>query len=142
MNFSVHILLLIVTTTAVYTAAMTCDKMIWEESSNEKMRTTNDIIMEMGRYTVRTTRRTDSAEVQDLISTLDGASDIQYKLNSFTATLRPKDLKKVLQIDQQNEVAMYYVYIYIYIYIHIYIIFTPQIKKTVYKCHIALASVQ
>ena len=105
MNFSVHILLLIVTTTAVYTAAMTCDKMIWEESSNENTRTTNDVIMEMGRYMVRTTRRTDSDEVQDLISTLDGASDIQYKHNSFTAILQPKDLKKVLQTDQQDEVA-------------------------------------
>ena len=105
MNLSLHILLLIVTTTAVYTAAMTCDKMIWEKSSNENVRTTNDIILEMGRYTVRTTRRTNSAEVQDLISTLDGASDIQYKLNSFTAILRPKDLKKVQQTDQQDEVA-------------------------------------
>ena len=104
MNFSLHILLLVVTTTAVYTAAITCDKMIWEKSSNENTRTANDI-MEMGQYTVRTTRRTDSAEVQDLISTLDGASDIQYRHNSFTAILQPKDLKKVLQTDQQLEVA-------------------------------------
>ena len=48
MNFS---LLLVVTTTAVYTAAMTCDKMIWEKSSNENTRAANDI-MEMGQYTV------------------------------------------------------------------------------------------
>ena len=93
MNFSLHILLLVVTTTADYTAAMTCDKMIWEKSSNENTRTANDIL-EMGQYTIRTTRRTDSAEVQDLISTLDGASDIQYKHNSFTAILQPKDLKR------------------------------------------------
>ena len=98
MNFSVQLLLL-VATTAVYTAAMTCNKMIWDESSNDNTRTTNDI-MEMGQYVVRTTRRTDSAELQDLISTLDGASDIQYKHNSFTAVLQPKDLKKVLQTDQ------------------------------------------
>ena len=101
MNFS---LLLVVTTTAVYTAAMTCDKMIWEKSSNENTRAANDI-MEMGKYTVMTTRRTDSAEVQDLISTLDGASDIQYEHNSFTAILQPKDLKKVQQTDQQLEVT-------------------------------------
>ena len=99
MNFSLHILLLVVTTTAVYTAAMTCDKMIWEESSNENTRTANDI-MEMGQYTVRTTRRTDSAEIQYLVSTLDGASDIQYRHNSFTAILQPKDLKKVQQTDR------------------------------------------
>ena len=95
MNFSLQILLL-VATTAVYTAAMTCNKMIWNESSNENIRAADDI-MEMGQYTVRTTRRTDSAELQDLISTLDGASDIQYKRNSFTAVLQPKNLKKVLQ---------------------------------------------
>ena len=95
MNFSFQILLL-VATMAVYTAAMTCNKMIWDESSNENMRSRGaDDIMEMGQYTVRTTRRTDSAELQDLISTLDGASDIQYKRNSFTAVLQPKDLKKV-----------------------------------------------
>ena len=97
MNFSFQILLL-VATMAVYTAAMTCNKMIWDESSNENMRSRGaDDIMEMGQYIVRTTRRTDSAELQDLISTLDGASDIQYKRNSFTAVLQPKDLKKVLQ---------------------------------------------
>ena len=99
MNFSLQILLLVVTTTAVYAVAMTCDKMIWEKSSNENTRTVNDI-MEMGQYTVRTTRRTDSAEVQDLISILDGASGIQYKHNSFTAILQPKDLKKVQQTDR------------------------------------------
>ena len=101
MNFS---LLLVVTTTAVYSAAMTCDKMIWEKSSNENTRAANDI-MEMGQYTVMTTRRTDSAEVQDLISTLDRASDIQYEHNSFTTILQPKDLKKVQQTDQQLEVT-------------------------------------
>ena len=101
MNFSLHILLLVVTTIAVYTAAMTCDKMIWEKSSNENTRTANDI-MEMGQYTVRTTRRTDSAQVQDFISTLDGASDIQYKHNSFTAILQPKDLKKVCSYKQTS----------------------------------------
>ena len=122
MNFCPHIvLLLVVTTTAVYTAAMTCDKMIWEKSSNENTCTgvANDVL-EMGQYTVSTTRRTDSDEVQDLISTLDGASDIQYEhnsftailqrkdLNSFTAILQPKDLKKVLQTEQQFEVANIY----------------------------------
>ena len=100
MNFSVQLLLL-VATTAVYTAAMTCNKMIWDDSSNDNKRATNDI-MEMGQYVVRTIRRTDSAELQDLISTLDGASDIQYKHNSFTAVLQPKDLKKVCTYYKQT----------------------------------------
>ena len=87
-------LLILLLTSAVFTAAMPCNKMILENSSNENMAATNDV-MEMGQYIVRTTRRTDSAEIREMISTLDGASDVQYKRNSFTAVLEPKDLKKV-----------------------------------------------
>ena len=93
MNFSLQLFLLLVTS-AVFTAAMPCNKMILEKSSNKNMAATNDV-MEMGQHIVRTTRRTDSVEIQELISTLDGASDVQYKYNSFTAVLQPKDLKKV-----------------------------------------------
>lgn len=94
MNFSLTLLLL-VSTTAVFTAAINCRKMIRDqEGSIETMKATNDI-MEKGQYMVRTIWRTDSAELQELISTLDGASDIHYKQNSFTAVLQPKDLKKV-----------------------------------------------
>ena len=93
MNCNFQLLILLVTL-AVFTAAMPCNKMILEKSSNENMGATNDV-MEMGQYIVRTTRRTDLAEIRELISTLDGASDVQYKRNSFTAVLQPKDLKKV-----------------------------------------------
>ena len=95
MNFSIRLVQL-VGTMAVFTAAMTCNKMIKDKTSNERMGASNDDILEMGQYLVRTSRRTDSAEVQDLISTLDGASNIKYKHNSFTALLQPKDLKKVM----------------------------------------------
>ena len=81
MNFSLQLLLLLVANTAVYTAAMTCK---------------NDGVMEMGHYFVRTTHSTDSVEVRNLISTLDGANNIQYKCKSFTAFLQPRDLKKVV----------------------------------------------
>ena len=86
--------LLLAATTAVFTGAMICKKTISLVGSTG---ITNDI-MEMGRYTVRTTSRTDSTELQDLISllTLNEASDIQYRHKSFTAVLQPKDLKKVL----------------------------------------------
>ena len=86
--------LLLASTTAVFTGAMICKKTI---SLVESTGITNDI-MEMGRYKVRTTSRTDSTELQDLISllTLNEASDIQYRHKSFTAVLQPKDLKKVL----------------------------------------------
>ena len=97
MNFSLRLLqlLLLAATTTVFTGAMICKKMI---SLVESTGITNDV-MEMGRYTVRTTSRTDSTELQDLISLLklEKATDIQYKQRSFTAILQPKDLKKVLQ---------------------------------------------
>ena len=93
MNSSLQLLILLVAS-AVFTAAMPCNKMILEKGSNENMAATNDV-MEMGQYIVRTTRRTESAEIQELISTLDGSSDVQYMYNSFTAVLQPKDLKQV-----------------------------------------------
>ena len=96
MKFSLQLLLLI-STTAVLTAARTCKNMILDTSSNGNTGATNDIL-ETGQYLVRTTMRTDSAEVKDLISKLNGASDIQYKRHSFTAILQPKDLKKVINI--------------------------------------------
>ena len=91
MKFTLQLLLLI-GTTAVLTAAMTCKNIIWDTSSNGNTGATTDIL-ETGQYMVKTTMRTDSAEVQDLISR---ASDIQYKQHSFTAILQPKDLKKVI----------------------------------------------
>ena len=96
MKFALQ-LLLIISTTAVLTAAMTCKNMIVDMSSNGNMGATSDIL-ETGQYLVRTTIKTDSAEVKDLISKLNGASDIQYKQHSFTAILQPKDLKKVINI--------------------------------------------
>ena len=94
MKFTLQLLLLIGTTT-VLTAAMTCKNIIWDTSSNGNTGATTNIL-QTGQYTVRTTMRTDSSEVQDLISKLNGASDIQYKRHSFTAILQPKDLKKVI----------------------------------------------
>ena len=94
MKFALQLLLLI-GTTAVLTAAVTCKNIISDTSSNGNTGATTDIL-ETGQYMVRTTMRTDSAEVQDLISKLNGASDIQYKQHSFTAILQPKDLKKVI----------------------------------------------
>ena len=93
MSFTFQLLLL-VTTTAVFTAGITCNKMIRNENLTNGTEGTNDI-MEMGQYVVRTNVRTDSVELQTLILKLDGASGIQYKLKSFTAVLQPRDLKKV-----------------------------------------------
>ena len=95
MSFTLHLLLL-VTTTAVLTAAMTCKNMVWDASSNVGNMALTDDVMETGRYMVRTTKKTNSTEVKDLISKLNGASEIQYKQKSFTAVLQPKDIKKVI----------------------------------------------
>ena len=101
--WSLQVLLLAATTT-VFTGAMVCKKTI---SLVESTGITNDI-MEIGRYTVRTTRRTGSTELQDLISllTLNEASDIQYRHKSFTAVLQPKDLKKVSQGNLNSYLAI------------------------------------
>ena len=81
MNFSLQLLLLLVASTAVYTAATICKK---------------DGVMEMGQYSVTTNQSTDSVEVKNLILTLDGVNNIRYKCKSFTAFLQPSDLKKVV----------------------------------------------
>ena len=88
-------------TAVVFTASMACDKMILnveDNSATVSSGVANNVVMEMGRYMVRTTQRTDSAPVKDLVSKLRGASNIQYRHKSFTAVLQPKDLKKVHEV--------------------------------------------
>ena len=98
MSFSLRLLqlMLLASTTEVFTMAMICNKMIWNGRSDGSSGVVDDI-MEMGRYSVMTTKRTDSPKLQDLISVLDGLSNIQYEDNSFTAILLPKVLKKVFR---------------------------------------------
>ena len=98
MNFSLRLLqlMLLTSTTEVFTTAMICNKMVWNGRSGGSNGVVDDI-MEMGRYSVMTTKRTDSPKLQYLISVLDGLSNIQYEDNSFTAILLPKVLKKVLE---------------------------------------------
>ena len=88
-----QILLLAVSST-VLTTALTCDKLIMDTTTIGETGVSNDI-MEMGRYMVRMTQRIKSDEVQSLMATLNGASDIETRSKSFTAILQPKDLKKV-----------------------------------------------
>lgn len=96
-NYQLIQVMVLAMTAVAFTASMTCNKMIVsvEESSTTVKFGANNDVMEMGQYIVRTTRRTKSASVQDLVSNLHGASDINYKHKSFTAVLQPKDLKKV-----------------------------------------------
>ena len=94
MDIGYHLLkvLFVAVTTVMVTSAMMCDKLIDESGS---VRNTGAEIMDTGRYMVNTTVNTKSQQVQSLIEILDGARDIQYTERSFTATLEPKDIKKV-----------------------------------------------
>jgi len=89
-------ILLVAVTMVMISSAMKCDKLIPNSSSvgnNGAMLT--QTVLETGRYVVTTTRNVRSNKVQSLIERLNGASNIQYSDQSFTATLVPKDLKKV-----------------------------------------------
>jgi len=95
MNIKYHLkkILLVVATTAMVTSAMTCEKLVDESGSSGNTGAAE--IMDTGRYMINTTGNTRSQQVQSLIDRLNGARDIQYMKNSFTAILEPKDLKKV-----------------------------------------------
>jgi len=82
-------ILLVAAAMIMITSAMNCDKLITTSGNNGATHT----ILETGRYVVTTTLYTRST--LSLIDRLNGASNIQYSDNSFTATLAPKDLKKV-----------------------------------------------
>ena len=90
--------LVLVMTAVAFTASLKCDKMILSDKENPA---TNDAVLEMGRYMVRTYQRTHSDPVRDLVSRLRGASDIKYRQKSFTAVLQPRDLKKVIVNDNE-----------------------------------------
>ena len=94
MNIRYHLqkILLVMVATAMVTSAIICDKLI---DDNASLGNTRDKIMDAGRYMVNTTGSTKSQQVQLLIDRLNGARDIRYTDDSFTAVLEPKDLKKV-----------------------------------------------
>jgi len=89
-------ILLVVATMVMITSAMKCQKLIPTSGSVGNIgATSTHTILETGRYVVTTTRNTRSKKVQSLIERLHGSSNIQYSVKSFTATLVPKDVKKV-----------------------------------------------
>ena len=94
MNIRNHLqkILLVAVTAAMVTSVMTCDKLIDDSNS---VGNTGVKIMDTGIYMVNTTHNTKSQQVQYLIEILDGARDIEYMEELFTAILEPKDLKKV-----------------------------------------------
>ena len=96
MNIRNHLqkILLVAVTAAMVTSVMTCDKLI-DDSNSVGNTYTGVKIMDTGVYMVNTTHNTKSQQVQYLIEILDGARDIEYMEESFTAILEPKDLKKV-----------------------------------------------
>ena len=93
--------LVLITTAVVFTASLKCNKMILSAKDNTAAGVNNDAILEKGRYVVRTTLRTNSNPVKDLVSRLRGASDIKYRHKKFAAVLQPRDLKKVITTCKQ-----------------------------------------
>ena len=71
--------------------ALQCDKL----STTNDNTATGDRVFNEGVYHVRTTLKTSSAEVQELVTSLKGISDVIFNRRSFTATLKPKHIKKV-----------------------------------------------
>ena len=95
LSFGLLKLLLLITATTISTGRSICKTKTSLAKSGSIL--TYDV-MEMGRYMVRTTMRTNSMKVQHLIASLalnKVTGDIQYKSKSFTAVLQPKSLKKV-----------------------------------------------
>jgi len=89
-------ILLVAVTMVMITSAIECDKLILTSGSvGNNGATSTQTILETGRYVVTTTGNIRSNKVQSFIERLNGARNIQYSDNSFTATLLPKDLKKV-----------------------------------------------
>ena len=97
LQYQLHKILLVAATMIMITSAMKCDKLILTSGSvgNTGATSTTHLILETGQYLVTTTLYTRSSKIQKFIKRLNGASDIQYSAKSFTATLVPKDLKKV-----------------------------------------------
>ena len=105
MNYPMLQALVLVMTTVVFTASLKCDKLIMIAEDGSRTRVTNDVVLEMGRYRVRTTQKTSSDPVKDLVSRLRGASDIKYRGKTLTAVLQPRDLKKVTVNDKQISIS-------------------------------------
>ena len=94
-KYQLQKILLVAVTMIMITSAMKCDKLIPTSSSVGNSGTTSATILETGRYVVTTILYTRSRKIQSIIERLNGASNIQYSDESFTATFFPKDLKKV-----------------------------------------------
>ena len=71
--------------------ALKCDKL----HSIDDNPTTEDQVFNEGIYRVKTKLKSDSAKIQELITSLKGISNVNFSKRSFTAILQPKHIKKV-----------------------------------------------
>ena len=71
--------------------ALKCDKL----QTNGDNTTTEDLVFNEGIYHIKTTLRSKSEELQELVVSLQGISNVKITKRSFTATLQPKHIKKV-----------------------------------------------
>ena len=93
--------LVLVATAVVFTASLKCNKMILSARNSSAAGVNNDAVLDKGQYMVRTTQKTDSDPVKDLISKLRGANDIiKYRHKSFTAVLQSRDTIELIVNDK------------------------------------------
>lgn len=71
--------------------ALKCDKLHTIDDNP----TTKDRVFNEGVYHVKTKLKPGSAEIQELITSLKGISNVHFSKRSFTAILQPKHIKKV-----------------------------------------------
>ena len=70
---------------------MKCDKLRITDDNP----TSEDRVFNEGIYRVKTTFEPKSKEIQELADSLKGIGNVIFKRHSFTATLKPKHIKKV-----------------------------------------------
>ena len=76
------------------TVALKCDKL----HTIDNKAATEDRVFNEGVYHVKTTLQSKSGEMQELLVSMNGISNVKLRKRGFTATLQPKHIKKVSNI--------------------------------------------
>ena len=73
--------------------ALKCDKLITNDDT-----ATADHVFNEGIFHIKTTLQPRSGEIRELLNSLKDIGDVKLRRQSFTATLKPKHIKKVRSI--------------------------------------------
>ena len=81
-----------------------CTKLVSIDGSSAS----NDQVFSKGVYHVKTTLPSNSAEIQELVTTLlKNISTVEFKRKGFTGTLQPKHIKQVSDVHYIHANKMY-----------------------------------